>query len=169
MPTILTLLDHAAWADARARLSIDDLPPSAPERDQALRLYAHLAAAEHVWLSRIEGRAAEHVVWPTLDLDAAAALATESIAALRRIAEDVPERLRTEITYRNTAGQEFRSVVEDIIVHVALHGSYHRGQIALLARAGGAAPGATDYIVFVRGVAAPSSSPSGATTPVARG
>jgi uncharacterized damage-inducible protein DinB len=38
---------------------------------------------------------------------------------------------------------------------VALHGSYHRGQIALLMRQGGGAPAATDYIAFVRDMPAP--------------
>jgi uncharacterized damage-inducible protein DinB len=37
---------------------------------------------------------------------------------------------------------------------VALHGAYHRGQIAQLLRQNGAQPAATDYIGFVRGVPA---------------
>jgi uncharacterized damage-inducible protein DinB len=34
----------------------------------------------------------------------------------------------------------------------ATHGVYHRGQIALLLRVGGAEPLATDYIVYARGL-----------------
>jgi uncharacterized damage-inducible protein DinB len=39
-------------------------------------------------------------------------------------------------------------------VHVAMHGSYHRGQITMLVRDAGAEPQPTDYIAFVRGAPA---------------
>jgi uncharacterized damage-inducible protein DinB len=51
----------------------------------------------------------------------------------------------------NSAGQAFTSTVEDILLHVCLHGQYHRGQVALLLREAGAAPATTDYIAFARG------------------
>jgi uncharacterized damage-inducible protein DinB len=44
--------------------------------------------------------------------------------------------------------------VDDILLHVALHGSYHRGQVALLVREAANKPAPTDYIGFVRGVPA---------------
>jgi len=62
--------------------------------------------------------------------------------------------LAREIQYRNSAGQEFRSTLEDILLHVALHGSYHRGQVSLIVRGGGGEPVATDYNAFIRGVPA---------------
>jgi uncharacterized damage-inducible protein DinB len=40
--------------------------------------------------------------------------------------------------------------VKDILTHVGLHGVYHRGQIALLARQGGGTAVATDYIIYTR-------------------
>ncbi|HEU5359182.1 MAG TPA: DinB family protein, partial [Gemmatimonadales bacterium] len=58
------------------------------------------------------------------------------------------------VTYRNSAGLEFTSTVEDILLHVALHGAYHRGQVARALREGGAVPNATDYIAFIRGAPA---------------
>ncbi len=149
---ILKLLEHAAWADDRARTSIASLGVDMPQRAEATRLYAHLAGAEHAWLTRVEERPSVHAIWPDLSLDDAAALASETIAGFRAIATRGPETLAREIGYRNSSGQAFRNSVADIITHVALHGSYHRGQIALLARSGGAAPLPTDYIAFVRGV-----------------
>jgi uncharacterized damage-inducible protein DinB len=58
------------------------------------------------------------------------------------------------VHYRNSAGDEFDNAIEDILVHVAMHGSYHRGQITMLVRDAGAEPQPTDYIAFVRGAAA---------------
>jgi len=53
----------------------------------------------------------------------------------------------------------FRSRVEDILLHVVLHGCYHRGQVAIALREAGAEPSATDFIAFVRGVPAATRQP----------
>jgi uncharacterized damage-inducible protein DinB len=155
MSTLSNLFDHALWADARAHAATAGIDPARSERAQAIRLYAHIAAAEHVWLARLEGRAQSHAVWPELSLDAAAELSRESLAALREIAMGDERALSREVEYRNSAGQTYRNRVVDILTQVALHGCYHRGQIALLARQGGVAPAATDYIVFVRDIESP--------------
>jgi uncharacterized damage-inducible protein DinB len=62
-----------------------------------------------------------------------------------------PEDFQRVVPYRNSAGLAFESTVEDILLHVCLHGSYHRGQIARAVRQGGATPAPTDYIGFIRG------------------
>ena len=69
--------------------------------------------------------------------------------------------LARNVHYTNSAGLEFDSTVGDILLHVALHGAYHRGQIALLVRAGGSAPAPTDYIQFTRGAPAATRTPVG--------
>jgi uncharacterized damage-inducible protein DinB len=85
-----------------------------------------------------------------LSLDDAAALAAASLAELRVIADAPPEALDRDVEYQTSTGQVFRSTAAEILSQVALHGSYHRGQIALLTRQGGGAPVATDYIVYAR-------------------
>jgi uncharacterized damage-inducible protein DinB len=65
-----------------------------------------------------------------------------------------PDAAARRVTYRNSAGREFASPVEDILLHVALHGAYHRGQIAAALRGAGAVPEPTDFIAFARGSAA---------------
>ena len=54
------------------------------------------------------------------------------------------------VKYRNSSGTEFDTAVGDILTHVALHGTYHRGQIARAMRAAGLMPVDTDFITFVR-------------------
>lgn len=150
MNILLNLVDHVAWADAQVLAAIASIEAARPERAQVTRLYAHVAGAEHIWLSRLEGRRPVHPVWPELSLDAAAALAKENLAGLRAVADAPPEALERVVEYQTTTGQLFRHTAADILSHVALHGSYHRGQIALLTRQGGGAPVATDYIVYAR-------------------
>jgi uncharacterized damage-inducible protein DinB len=151
MNHIRSLLDHMAWADDRVLESLRQ--PAVPQR--ALDLYAHVLGAEHVWLARLEQRAPAVAVWPAMTLEECERLARENRDAFRGYADRLTsDDLRRPVHYRNSAGQEFDSAIEDILVHVAMHGSYHRGQVALLVRDAGAEPQPTDYIAFVRGVSA---------------
>jgi uncharacterized damage-inducible protein DinB len=161
------LYAHLAWADANARDALRTMPPSRAEAVRATALYAHVAGAEHVWLARLTGRPAEFPVWPELDLAAAAELAARTARELQQYVASLGDGdLESEVDYTNSAGRRFRSRVDDILIHAALHGAYHRGQIALLVRQGGAEPASTDYIAFVRGApAATRMSPPAAGTP----
>lgn len=142
------LVDHMAWADERVLVSLGQ--PGVPQR--ALDLYAHVLGAEHVWLARLEQRPRTVAVWPVMSLNECAQLAAENTRAFRAYVERLTSGdLRRIVHYRNSAGDEFDNAVEDILVHVAMHGSYHRGQVSLLVRDAGAEPQPTDYIAFIRG------------------
>jgi uncharacterized damage-inducible protein DinB len=146
------LIDHLEWADAAA---LDALRASPAADPKALALYAHVLGAEAVWLARIDGRPSEVAVWPSLSVDECAALAALNAAGLDALVTSLaPDDFAREIDYRNSAGVAFRSTIEDILLHVALHGAYHRGQVALLIRGGGGEPAPTDYIAFTRGAPA---------------
>ena len=146
------LVDHMAWADEAALAALRDAPGSDA---RGLAFYSHVLGAEATWLARILGHPSDVAVWPTLALDEAAALAARNAADFRTLIAPLTDSdLAREIQYRNSAGQEFRSTLEDILLHIALHGSYHRGQVSLIVRGGGGEPAATDYIAFVRGVPA---------------
>jgi uncharacterized damage-inducible protein DinB len=152
------LATHLAWADAEALRCLQETRGA---DDRALTIYSHVVAAEAVWLARIAGRRADVAIWPTLTLDEAAALArrnADELASLLASSND--DTLDAEIVYRNSSGTEFRSTIEDILLHVALHGAYHRGQVSLLVRSGGGEPVPTDYIAFVRGAPAARTEPA---------
>lgn len=157
MEYLQRLIDHLGWADQRVFESVRDAtagPPAAAE------LLSHLLAAEHVWYVRLVGRPATVPVWPILSVADCLRLAEDNLAGLRRyVGELDPVAARTGITYTNSAGQTFTTPAEDILLHVCLHGAYHRGQIALILRSGGAIPAATDYIAFIRGAPAAGRTP----------
>lgn len=146
-----SLVEHMAWADLLARQQLDAMAPDGPERVNAAAVLAHVAAAEHVWLSRLRGVQPRYAVWPKLGAREAAELSATTISELREfVGSASPSELSAEISYLNSSGQEFRNRAEDIIQHLALHGSYHRGQLAMLARQAGSSPVSTDYIVYLR-------------------
>jgi uncharacterized damage-inducible protein DinB len=145
---IRRLCDHLVWADARTLKALRTMHAAPLD---AMRLYAHLLAAEHVWLSRIADREPDVPVWPALDLDECAALSARTHAEFALLAETLSSgELQRTVRYRNSKGDEFVNTVEDIFLHIALHGAYHRGQVARIVRGEGGAPQATDYIFFIR-------------------
>ncbi|MEP6764876.1 MAG: DinB family protein [Gemmatimonadaceae bacterium] len=148
IPILIRLYNHMAWADDRALTSLREMtvPPS-----QAVDLFAHILGAEHEWLCRIEARRSSHTIWPKLSLAKCATLARENHAAFKTLAENANgEAGQRMVTYRNSSGAEHTTSLEDILLHVAQHGMYHRGQIALLVRANGGTAIPTDYIVHTR-------------------
>ena len=150
--TLSRLVGHLKWADARVHLSLVEALNPPPH---TLDLFAHVVAAEHVWLSRMRGQKPEVPVWPTLSLSQCAELGTRNAADFSSLLESLDAAgLDREVTYVNSAGAEFTSSIRDIMIHVALHGAYHRGQIAAAIRGGGDTPASTDYIAMVRGAPA---------------
>ncbi len=61
-----------------------------------------------------------------------------------------PEKVTTDLVYRNTKGQQFKTPVQDILMQLVMHGAYHRGQVAAAVRDSGGKPAATDYVVYIR-------------------
>lgn len=140
------LFQHNSWAHDAI---VAELRRAAPDAE-TLRLLAHVVAAEHLWLSRIDGVKPRVAVWPALTLDEVVALEGENRMRLRELLARPDDIRRRRVRYRNSAGNDFENDVEAILTHVALHGQYHRGQIARAMRAAGREPVYTDYIGFVR-------------------
>jgi len=152
LPMLRSLFAHMDWADAKVALALRVAPGA---ESSALELFAHILAAEHVWLARIEGRSGHVPVWPVLTLEECGEMSAENSREFAQMLScETEASLQREVTYTNSAAQEFTSRVLDILTHVALHGAYHRGQVSLLVRRGGGTPAPTDFIAFVRGAAA---------------
>jgi uncharacterized damage-inducible protein DinB len=121
-----------------------------PPDDETLRFLAHVISAEHLWLSRIDQQSARVAVWPSLSLEECAALERENRAAFEALLAQPEDTRRHRVRYRNSAGNAFDNDVGEILTHVALHGHYHRGQIARAMRAAGREPVYSDFIGYVR-------------------
>ncbi|MEP7384507.1 MAG: DinB family protein, partial [Gemmatimonadota bacterium] len=148
LPLLRSLFAHAEWANSAVTDSLRRSPGSDPH---ALKAFAHILAAEHVWLCRLDGRSARVTIWPDMTLGECVALSLENVSGYAQLLDRASdESLATPLTYRNSAGIEYTDRVGDILAHVALHGAYHRGQISLMLRRSGGSPVATDFIAYVR-------------------
>lgn len=144
---LATLLRHLVWADRRTADSLDSL---AHPSHEVLRTWGHLLGAEATWLARIEGFTSDVGVWPELDLGAARVLMAVNHATFLRLADATGEALAVRVEYRNSAGEAYANPISEILHHVALHGMYHRGQVALEVRRQGGTPIGTDLITYLR-------------------
>ena len=145
---LLRLLAHMRWADD---IVADALSTGETPEPESVRLLAHIAAVEHLWYSRILGRPAEIAVWPALSVAEARAVANQHADLFDALVTGADESaLARRVAYRNSKGQAYESSVVDIVIHVSMHGGYHRGQIARQLRAAGREPPYTDYIEFTR-------------------
>jgi uncharacterized damage-inducible protein DinB len=114
----------------------------------------HCLMADHAWLHRVQGKVftrPDPINFPDLEV-----LQTAWQPVLGQweelIATTAPD---SSIAYQTFDGAPFTSTFEEIVRHFVNHGSYHRGQIAMMLRLLGHAPAATDWIVFTRASAQP--------------
>jgi len=148
MESLTKQLAHAEWANASHVQALERLAAPPP---RALRWMAHVLAAEELWQERILQSGRKAVVWPDLTVAECRPLAALVAARWHDIlAILAPDHLATPIRYTNSLGEAWESSVHDILVHICLHGSHHRGQITAELRANGATPPYTDYIHAVR-------------------
>lgn len=141
------LLDHLEWANRRALEAT-----GATDDPEPIRLLSHILAAERVWLQRLDtGDSSGLEIWPELSRRECESLVVRNVEGYRhRLSELDGGKLDREVTYRNSAGRKFDTPVREIVHHVLLHGSHHRGQIAMCLRDAGCEPVNTDFVTFVR-------------------
>jgi uncharacterized damage-inducible protein DinB len=136
------------WANHQSLRSMTEMEHP-PER--ARKVMAHIVAAELLWLSRLKQEKQPTPVWPEFGL----ADCERQMSALRRAWEEylaglTDAGLDAAIEYTNSMGETYTNAVRDMLVHVVMHGVYHRGQIAAAVRDRAGEPAYTDYIEAVR-------------------
>jgi uncharacterized damage-inducible protein DinB len=147
LETLIRLFKYDGWANEEVLRSLR----AADASTRAVKLLAHILSAQWLWLERMKGVPQSLPVWPEWTL----AIIAAQLPLLKReweafLGEKTPPDLEVVFQYTNTKGERFGSAVADTCMHVAMHGAYHRGQIALLVRDAGAEPAYTDYIHAVR-------------------
>lgn len=150
MKTIKRMMDHLYWADGRI---LDALAESETKNKDLLKLVRHVAVAEQVWLSRLQGKGSAHYsLWEEAeDLMAIRSMFEVNARQYRVYIEGLKEsELDEMVNYENQSGVPFQTSVRDILSQVLLHGQYHRGQINRTLRIESVEPVQVDYITFAR-------------------
>lgn len=149
METIRHMMEHLYWANHRILSTLESLYGL---EEGITRLFHHMIYAERVWLTRLEGKDSSHLpIWAEGNISDLQELILENEQDYRRyISLLKEEQLNDLIAYKNQSGTPFRTSIRDILVHVALHGQYHRGQINRALRSESHEPVNVDFITYVR-------------------
>ncbi len=127
-------------------LSTLDSPPA-----PAVKLLAHIVAAQWLWLDRLQQSSQRIAVWPEFGLSDCDAQLRQLKQAWRSYLAGISVEGLTRIcSYTNSKGEPWENTVVDILTQVVLHSAHHRGQIAIELRGRGSVPAPVDYIHAVR-------------------
>ncbi len=114
----------------------------------------HVWDAEFIWLKRLQGESLAN--WPSKNFagnreEALTAWAECSNGFLEFIACKDAAYQQSVVAYKNMKGDEFKTAVDGIIMHVVNHGTFHRGQMVTILRQLGCTDlTSTDLITFLR-------------------
>ena len=137
------LFRYDEWANREAL--------AAASTPRALALMAHVLGTEWLWLSRLRGVPSPVPVWPEWDVERCGREALALPREWERLLDQAGEAgLARSIDYTNSKGERWSNSAEDVLLHVALHGAYHRGQAAAHVREQGGTPAYTDFIHAAR-------------------
>jgi uncharacterized damage-inducible protein DinB len=147
------------WEQDVTRQTIDTLRAIVPQHrgeayQRACSLLGHLLAARQVWLFRLGAseKKPEGLFPAVVDLEQLGQDLDAVIAEWRRYLSSLSDdsALERVLEYQSLDGGKFRSTLADILAQLNTHGSYHRGQIAMLVKQSGGTPAITDYIYWSR-------------------
>jgi uncharacterized damage-inducible protein DinB len=154
---IQRLFEYNAWANRRAMEAASALTnaqfvkPMSSSFASVRDTLAHIYGAEWVWLQRFHGESPKALPNAEGFPDCAALTAkwNEVNDELLRFVRGLTARgLEKKITYTNFRGEQYTYTLNSMLQHLALHGNYHRGQVATLLRQLGAEPLMTDLLVY---------------------
>lgn len=143
----LKLYRYNAWATKRV---ISTLVRQQVNDAKILSLLGHVVAAQFLWLHRIKGLPAPDVkLWGDYTLDQLVTMSEDASKQWLEFVEST-DNFDREMTYRNYVNEPYTNNVENIMIHLVNHSSYHRAQIAMLLRQKGFEPINTDFITYDR-------------------
>jgi len=155
MTQVMELLEHLrrqftydVWAN---REVLGALNASTVSISRPRQLLAHMLSAERLWLERIQKNHQTLPVWPDFSLDQCEAQISDLAFLWDEYLNQISSpTLSEKVSYQNSKGEGWTSIVQDILTHILLHSAYHRGQIASQMRNNGEQPVYTDFIHATR-------------------
>lgn len=149
---------NLAILDAAARVSEADWLADVPglSYGSGHGAMAHLLGTEVVWLARWQGKNPTSILGPA-DFPALEALRTRWLAHDANLGAYLDALTDAEVTrvvhYSNTTCTQFTDTISEQMLHVALHSSQFRGEVAVRLTALGQSPGNLDFIARKRRIA----------------
>ena len=138
---------YNAWANRRV---ITYLEQQNVLDEKILSVFGHLMAANFIWLNRIKDLPkSKYELWGNYNLEELRYMVEEADQLWVSFINE-NENFDRLMKYHNYVGDYFENNVQQIMIHLVNHGTYHRGQVAMLLRQKGFEPVNTDFITYDR-------------------
>lgn len=141
------LFAYNDWANRRLIVTLKT-SDSARSRE----ILAHLLITENEYYARLYGNDSTGFdFWPELSIEACGNLARETAERFEKLLRRFDEEgLDLTARYKTSEGVEHENSFRELLTHVLLHSSIHRGNIMLKLREDGFEPPKIDYIIYLR-------------------
>jgi uncharacterized damage-inducible protein DinB len=138
------LIKYNSWANQQiiAILSADHEKVS----DRCLDLMSHILNVHHIWNGNIRQSPISYGPWELQHLAKLSEIDNSNTAMTLQILKETDA--SRSVKYQTKTGVTFVHSVQEIILQIITHSTYHRGQLATEFRNIGIAPPLTDYIYY---------------------
>src|SRR5215208_5293236 len=125
------LFEYDDWANQRTIAALET-----DQSDRSLRILAHILTTKQEYFERLNGKDSTGFdFWPELGLvDCRDLLSSTTDNYLRLISEADESVLEQIAKYKTSEGVPFENNYRDLLTHVLIHSSIHRGNIVLKMR-----------------------------------
>jgi uncharacterized damage-inducible protein DinB len=152
---IVKLVEYNIWANRLIGKQIESLPEELFVKQvggsfgSIKATINHLLESDWLWLKRFEGIPIAEI--PSWQVDSAMEIYREwkviqddTLKIIRMLVGEEDKKIR----FITRKGIWYDMPVEDLIIHITNHGTYHRGQLTHMLRVVGQQPVGTDYFIF---------------------
>lgn len=141
------LFEYDDWANRRTIAALET-----SDSKKSRHILAHLLITEQEYFERLGGKDSTGFdFWLDLTIEGSGWLARSVHANYSRLLADADDSLLERIAkYKTSEGVEHEDTYRELLTHVLLHSSIHRGNIVLKMREEGLEPPKIDYILYLR-------------------
>jgi uncharacterized damage-inducible protein DinB len=132
---LLSLFKCKAWADSELHAATATLGTNAnpTEKHNAIRILNHIHVVDKIFIANLQGQAHGFTATNTEDtpqLDELSWATQETDAALLKLTEELTdEQLEQVIEFKFADGDKGKMSRSEMLMHVIMHGTYHRGSV----------------------------------------
>lgn len=141
------LFDYNDWANRRIVAALET-----NKSEKSRKILAHLLVTEQEYYERLGGKDSTGFdFWQDLSAEDCERLAKENAERFKWLLKRIEdEDLGQEASYKTSEGASYTNSFRELLTHVLLHSSIHRGNIILKMREEGFTPPKIDYIIYLR-------------------
>ncbi len=139
------LLAYDRWANREALESVRDT-----RLHRSRKLVGHIVSVEWIWLSRLTRSEHDGSMWPEWSFDECAEQLDKLDSAWAECIATAERNGGNARAAYKVKNKPYEVDLTDVITHVVVHSSYHRGQIAVDQRLAGQGPPFTDFMECIQ-------------------